>query len=318
VAERSAARRAGAVAIAALLLAAAIQVQASRDRTFPPPSPAADALYVTSPTALRRASGPYAALLADVYWVRAVQYYGGAKRRLAREKVLPQPPPSLVAVDAPEYGQLYPLLDITTSLDPRFDMAYRFGAVFLAEPFPGGAGRPDLAEQLLEKGLRERPDKWEYMEDIGFVHYWYAHDFAGAAAWFQKAGDTPGAPPWLKPLAATTLAQGGDRRSSRTIWQALFQSTDLDWLRAAASHRLRQLQALDELDLLQATLDAAARRTGRPVTDWRTLVRAGVLPGIPVDPEGTRYQVTPEGRVQLAGGSSLLPLPVEPQGQAPS
>ena len=53
--------------------------------------------------------------------------------------------------------------------------------MFLAEPYPGGPGRPDLAIALLEKGLRERPDKWEYMQDIGFVHYWYDHDYRAAA-----------------------------------------------------------------------------------------------------------------------------------------
>ena len=117
-------------------------------------------------------------------------------------------------------------------LDPRFNIAYRFGAVFLAEAYPGGPGRPDLAVALLEKGLRARPDKWEYMEDIGFVHYWYLHDYGAAASWFDKASRAPGAPWWLRSLAATTLAQGGDRQSSRTMWEAIRQSAENDWLRA--------------------------------------------------------------------------------------
>ena len=49
------------------------------------------------------------------------------------------------------------MLDLTTTLDPLFNVAYRFGAIFLAEPYPGGAGRPDLAIALLEKGLQARP-----------------------------------------------------------------------------------------------------------------------------------------------------------------
>ena len=65
--------------------------------------------------------------------------------------------------------------------------------------------RPDLAIALLEKGLRAQPDKWEYMEDIGFVHYWYVHDYRAAGSWFQKASDVPGAPWWLRSLAATSM-----------------------------------------------------------------------------------------------------------------
>ena len=123
----------------------------------------------------------YSTLAADVYWIRALQYYGGTKRRLAAESPQLAPPPALAADPAAGYPLLYPLLDLTTSLDPRFNVAYRFGAIFLAEPYPGGPGRPDLAVALLEKGLRERPDKWEYMQDIGFVHYWYRHDYRDAA-----------------------------------------------------------------------------------------------------------------------------------------
>ena len=171
------------------LLAGAIQVQAARERAYPAPPVAwrEDAVYITSGTAVRRLSGAYTALAADLYWIRAIQYYGGAKRRLDEQPLGPAPPPLLAAVETPEYNQLYTLLDITTSLDPLFDIAYRFGAVFLAEAYPAGAGRVDLAVKLLEKGIAARPDKWEYMQDIGFVYYWYANDYRQAAAWFQKA-----------------------------------------------------------------------------------------------------------------------------------
>ena len=129
----------------------------------------------------------YSTLAADLYWIRALQYYGGTKRRLAAASAQPAPPPALAADSAAGYPLLYPLLDLTTSLDPLFNVAYRFGAIFLAEPYPGGPGRPDLAIVLLEKGLRQRPDKWEYMLDIGFVHYWFTHDYRAAAASFDKA-----------------------------------------------------------------------------------------------------------------------------------
>src|SRR5213595_3960971 len=205
----------GVAVVAAVLLAGAAKLQALRETAYPPPPLDEDTLYVTSGTAVRRLTGAYNVLAADAYWVRAIQYYGGAKRRLMPNPLAPEPPPAIAALDTDAYRELYPMLDITTPLDPRFNIAYRFGAVFLAEPYPGGPGRPDLAVALLEKGLRERPDKWEYMQDIGFVHYWYLHDSLTAAAWFRKASEVPGAPWWLRSLAANTLARGGDRQSSR-------------------------------------------------------------------------------------------------------
>ena len=299
---------AGAMALVAVLLAGSVELQALRERAYPIPDARVADLYVRSGDALRRLTVPYSALASDVYWIRSLQYFGATKRRLARAQG-PVPPPMLALDD---YALLYPLLDITTSLDPRFNIAYRFGAVFLAEPYPGGAGRPDLAVALLQKGLREKADKWEYMEDIGFVHYWYVHDYAAASDWFRKASDVPGAPWWLKPLAATTLAAGGDRRSSRVMWEAIRASAEIDWLRQDAERRLAQLRALDDIDGLQQVVDAAARRTGRPPSGWDDLVRSRVLPGVPVDPARAPYDLSAEGRVRLSASSPLWPLPEEP------
>jgi tetratricopeptide (TPR) repeat protein len=206
---------------------------------------------------------------------------------------------------------LYPLLELTTALDPRFNIAYRFGAVFLAEPYPNGPGRSDLAIALLEKGLRERPDKWEYMQDIGFVHYWYGHDYKAAAEAFRKASEVPGAPWWLRSLAATTLVVGGDRQSSRLMWEAIRQSAENDWLRHDAERRLLQLRALDDIDALQRAVDDYTRRAGQPPRDWGAFVRAGAIRGVPLDPGRTPYELT-DGRVHLSRSSSLFPLPTEP------
>jgi hypothetical protein len=226
----------------------------------------------------------------------------------------------IAASTSDAYSLLYPLLDLTTSLDPRFNIAYRFGAVFLAEAYPSGPGRPDLAVKLLEKGLAERPDKWEYMEDIGFVHYWYDHDYRAAAEWFRKASEVPGAPWWMQSLAATTLAQGGDRQSSRLMWEAILQSSEIGWQRQDAERRLLQLRALDLIDELQKIVDEHARRTGAPAADWAPIIRERSWPGTPADPSRTPFVLT-NGRVTVAQSSPLWPLPAEPQrvvGRPPS
>lgn len=298
-------------AVAVTLLVAAAKLQAARERSYPSTPPAEDTLYVTSGTAVRRLTGAYHALVADVYWIRAIQHYGGTKRRLSPDPSAPEPP-ILATVGSEEYRQLYPLLDITTSLDPRFNIAYRFGAVFLAEQYPNGPGRPDLAIKLLEKGLRERPDKWEYMQDIGFVHYWYRHDYRAAADWFDRAARVPGAPWWLKSLAATTLIEGGDRQTSRTMWEAIRQSAEIEWLRRDAERRLVQLHALDQIDALQAAVDRVAAESGTMPDNWTIVVRANRWRGVPVDPAGVPYELA-TGRVSLSRQSTLWPLPAEPR-----
>ena len=290
-----------------LLFLAAMWLLTVRERRFPPRGAAAESMYLRSGLGIRRLSIGYSALAADVYWIRTIQYYGGARLRLASAR------PDEGKPDAERgFPLLYPLLDVTTTLDPQFHIAYRFGAIFLAEVYPGGAGRPDLAIALLEKGLRERPGKWEYMQDIGFVHYWWRHDYRQAAGWFDRAGRVPGAPWWLQSLAAVTLAEGGDRRSSRTMWEAIRQSAETEWLRRDAERRLLQLGALDQIDDLQLRVDSGSRDTGRSPDGWDPLVRAGAVPGLPLDPTGTPYEIV-GGRVRLSPRSSLFPPPDEPK-----
>ena len=47
-----------------------------------------------SGTAIRRIAGAYTAVAADLYWIRAIQYYGGTKRGL-QARLDPEPPPML-------------------------------------------------------------------------------------------------------------------------------------------------------------------------------------------------------------------------------
>ena len=252
-------------------------------------------LYVRSGSFLARASLSYRALLADVYWIRAIQHFGST--RLSHD------------VDK-RYDLLYPFLDITTSLDPRFSLAYRFGAIFLADRMPDGPGRPDLSIALLQKGLSAQPDKWEYAQDAGFVYYWWLEDYRTAAEWFQRAGDIAGAPIWLRTLAATVLVQGGDRRASRQLWDNIYRTAEHEWLRNNAKLRLAQLDALDQIDALSNVLERYRRATGRLPASWGALVAAGWLRGVPVDPAGVAYLLDPaRGEVRVAQESPLFPMP---------
>jgi tetratricopeptide (TPR) repeat protein len=282
-----------------LLVACFVTLEVWRDRVFGEPAAGDAVLYVRSGDAVRRLSLGFTPLVADLYWVRAVQYYGGM--RLSRSP-------------GKRYALLYPLLDITTTLDPDFTIAYRFGSIFLAENYPGGAGRPDLAVALLQKGFRVDPMRWRYLQDIGFVYYWWVGDYQEAARWFNKGADIPGAPWWLRSLAAVTKAQGGDRRGSRLLWQSLRDTADNDWLRNNAAFRIEQLDALDAIDRLAGVVTSFKARTRELPASWDALVRAGLLRARPLDPTGAPYVLDPAtGRVGLSTDSRLNPLPVGSQ-----
>jgi tetratricopeptide (TPR) repeat protein len=284
------------VAAAACLVLAALGLQSMRERRYPLTAPARATMYLRSAAAASRLALSFDALVADLYWIRAIQHYGGTRLSKSADKT---------------YPLLYPLLDLTTSLDPRFSLAYRFGAIFLAESPPDGPGRPDWSLALLQKGLAANPGQWQYAMDIGFVHYWWLQDYTTAAAWFDRAASMPGASWWLRSLAATTLAEGGDRTSSRRMWQQILETADHEWLRNNARLRLAQLDAVDRMDQLALAVATFRSAAGRSPESWAALIRAGLVPGAPVDPSGVPFALDrgAPGGVALARTSPLYPLP---------
>jgi hypothetical protein len=276
-------------------MASAIGLQALRERGGELPVTADGVLYVQSPAALQRMALSYKSILADVYWIRAVQLYGNTKLGRTADS---------------SYALLYPLLELTTTLDPYFDIAYQFGALFLAEAPPGGPGRPDLAVKLLQRGIAAQPNNWRLYQALGFVHYWSNQDYVVAADWFSRASRLPDSPTWMGALAAVTLAEGGNRKASRLLWGQIRESATDDWFRRESERRLRQLDAMDQLDQLQQVVTAFTARQGRPPTGWEELRRAGYLRGNVLDPLGTPYHLSGSD-VSLDPKSRLLPLPKE-------
>jgi len=293
--------------------AVSVGLQNLRDVRYPPVSSDKETLYMTQ-RATGRVVFTHRSLASDLYWIRAIQYFGDRTlraQRLTRALVV-APPPALAADPPVAFDLLYPLLDIATTLDPQFNVAYRFGAIFLSEEYPHGPGRPDQAVALLEKGLRASPDKWQYWQDIGFVYYWSRHEYPKAAEAFRRGADIPGSPWWLRSLAATTLAKGGDRAASRLLWQQMNETANNEYARNAARLKLQQLDALEIIERLQQAIDRFAARRGTPVTAWNDLIAAGMIPGVPLDPAGVPYELPSPSQVTLSPRSPLFPLPFEP------
>ncbi|MBZ5515093.1 MAG: hypothetical protein LAN62_09695 [Acidobacteriia bacterium] len=245
-------------------------------------------LYLPSGRAFQTLSLGYQGLLADIYWTRVVQYFG--RKRLAH---------------ATRFDLLGPLLEITTELDPKLVIAYRFGAIFLAEKAPAGAGRPEEALQLLRRGIVANPDYWRFWQDLGFIYYWDLKDYASAARAFQVGSERPGAQVWMKALAASVAAEGGGLRASQLLWSEIYRQAGNDQIRRSAVSHLLALQAQEEIASLDALLRQYQQRTGHPARDFRELIAAGMLRALPRDPSGVPYQIGPNGLATLGPGSQI-------------
>jgi len=250
----------------------------------------ADALYWGSGETLRRLSLGYEGLLADIYWTRAVQYYG--RQRLT---------------GSGRFDLLGPLLQITTTLDPQLIVAYRFGAVCLAEKPPSGAGQPLQALHLLRRGIAANPDYWRFWQDLGFVYYWDLQDYAGASRAFRIGSERPGAQVWMRALAAAVAAKGGERETSRLLWSEIYRHADNDQIRKSARDHLAALAAQEELGRLNSLLVRYQEHFGQPARSFGEIVAGGLLSRVPVDPSGVRYVVNSDGKAGLSPASAVDP-----------
>ncbi len=261
-----------------------------------------EVLYIPSVAVLRGMSLGYSGLMADIYWTRAVQYFGGKhKARSHRYDLLP------------------PLLEITTELDPKLLVAYKYGSVFLAQPPPGGAGMPDLAVEFVEKGIRQNPEDWQLYYHLGFIHFIEREDPKAASQAFERGSQVPGAHPWMKVMAAAMAQYSGERGVARRLWEYIYQSADDDFIRNNALQRLRALDVDDGIIALEQVIAAYRQRTGHWPASWLELIQAGYLPGFPRDPLGLPLKLKREGRVELARPDDI-PFVTKglPEGESPS
>jgi tetratricopeptide (TPR) repeat protein len=248
----------------------------------------ADDLVLRSGKMLKVMSLEYAPLIADLYWTRVVQYYGDKNVRHDANLEL-----------------LWPLLDVTTTLDPNLLVAYRFGSMFLSENAPSGAGRPDLAIQLIQRGIQANPDYWRFYEDLGFIYYFELRDYDKASAAFLKGSQNPEAMPWMKVLAAKVSEQGDNPETSAFLWNEIYTSTTDPQMKENAATHLQLLKAEADCKAIDALAGEFEKRNSRRPASIRELVSAGLLKGVPADPIGEPYVLDKEGKAQLNPNSTL-------------
>jgi hypothetical protein len=241
-----------------------------------------DVLYISSPTLLKRLSLGYDGLLADVYWTRAVQYFG---ERLTR--------------GSEHYDLLAPLLEITTTLDPHLLVAYEYGSNFLAPKLPGGAGQPLRAIKLTEFGIRNNPNEWHLYYELGFIYYMELADYAKATEAFANGAKVPNAHQVMRIMAAKMAEHAGNIETARLMWVTTYQTTHDPNVKANAVAHLRALQVDEDVTSLQALVAHYRDKVGHLPQSFSDLEAANMLRGVPVDPIGHTYKLMPDGQVEV-------------------
>lgn len=248
-----------------------------------------DDLVLRSGPLLKAMSLEYAPLAAELYWTRVVQYYGGKQANRQANLEL-----------------LWPLLDVTTTLDPNLLVAYRFGGMFLSESPPLGAGKPQKGIELLWRGIRNNPEYWRFYQDLGSIYYFNLKDYPKAAEVFLEGSEKPGAMIWMKAFAARISEKGESLETSAMLWTEVYNSTKDPIVKRNAEIHLQLLRARADCEQLNKLATEYKKRVGHPPKTMRDLVMTGLLPGLAVDPVGVVYWFDLDGNAQINPASPLF------------
>jgi tetratricopeptide (TPR) repeat protein len=273
-----------------------VPVQNGIEKRLGDTGPDPDLLYFSSPSAVERMALGYENILADIYWMRTIQYYG--RRDEAAKRTI-------------RYKNLAALLDITTSLDPDLMDAYVAGSFFLGENDPLGAGQPEEALKLLDKGIQAHPREWRFLYYKGLVYYVYVDDFKAAGNTWLDASRMPEAPEYLEGLAAKSLSEGGAMDTARALWQRQYEEATRDDIRENALNRLISLKVAEDIWALEFLMDVYRLENGMYPRSLSELISNENGKIKTLDPLGTPYSYDPEtGSVSLSPQSEILYLEV--------
>jgi tetratricopeptide (TPR) repeat protein len=177
--------------------------------------------YLPTSECARMTALGYRELASDLYWFKAVQYYGGYR------------------LDQNDIELFAHLADLITDLDPQFTGAYRLSAIVITEDL----GNFAEAKRLMEKGLRNNPDDYWLTFEMGFLHYMGGRDYTEAEKYFRLAAAIPNNDgSRAARFAAEAASKGGNIEASIVLWRELAESSDSEYLRELAERYIARLE----------------------------------------------------------------------------
>ena len=267
-----------------------------------------DEVPYVSPDTAKRLSLGFSGLVADWYWLKALQYIGGKLEEQASRARERSSAAELDRLKALDPRVLVRLFDMISTLDPRFTAVYEFAAVILpVVDVPAAA-------TLLEKGIQANPDQWYLHQQLAYI-YWQRGDYLAAADAFRRGARMTTAK-WMEQMAKSMEAKGDDPQVARAMYARMYEQAQDDQVKQWALNRLMELKSLEERAHIRRVLAdfvTAQTRCPRAWGDVTTALRAAGLRtdgrGQPVDPSDTPYLlvVSPLGCDVTLHPSSTVP-----------
>ena len=223
--------------------------------------------YLPNGSVLKIASLGYREVVADFLWLQVIQAMG--------DKQVPE-----------EVGQwIYHALDVVTTLDPKFVLAYEAGGHALCTIVV----MPEESNRLLEKGIRHNPQEWRLPFLLGINYFFEFGDNQKAADAMALAARVPGSPDIVARFAARMLVSAKSPQQAVDLLAKVYEETSDENVRRLLEQRLREAIVERDLYLLEEAIERFHVQHAQRPARLEQLVQEGLLEALPQEPFGGRY-----------------------------
>jgi tetratricopeptide (TPR) repeat protein len=227
---------------------------------------------------LRVVSADQKQLWAAAITARVILYFGSLMGKEGAQLAVP-----------PDYPSMSRAIHASVLLDPYSMDNYYFAQAILA----WDVKQYQLANNLLERGMKYRTWDWYLPFFAGFNYGFFLKDYQKAAQMYMRAGELSGNP-LFKNLAGRYLQQSGQTEVAIAYLSTMEKGARDPAIRKAFHTRL---QAFQMVYLIEKARDRFKAERGALPARVQDLVAAGYLKTLPVDPYGGTFYLEPNGSV---------------------
>lgn len=236
------------------------------DRIMRKKIPGSSIIYIPEGKYLKYATFGHSALLADLIYIWAIQYYS--------DYTIPD-----------SYLHLEHIFSIIAELDPLYFDPIDVGAFIAVYE----ARDLDLGIKILDMGLEKNPKEWFFPYQAAHYLQFRRKDYEQAQEYYKKTMSIEGYPPIVERLYADAIFKASDYQRAMEAWLEIYRTAEDERTKRVASNHLYEVKATIDTEKLQEAIAKYKEKFDRYPADLSKLVYAGFLDSIPKDMDGKDY-----------------------------
>lgn len=235
--------------------------------------------YVPSGSMLRYISADHKIFIGAALLMKVIMYYGGIAER----------PPERVLASPPDFRGMSNIIHTALKLDPYNMDGYYFAQSFLTWEVK----QFDIANKLLDYGMKYRTWDWYLPFFAGFNNAYFVKDYKIAAEYYRRAGQLSGEELHIN-LAGRYMQESGQTELAINYLQTMIVTTRNDMAKRDFLTRLKAFKTVREIEVAR---NRYLEELGRMPSTVDELVASGYLSTIPSDPYGGQFYLEADGKV---------------------